>query len=179
MVACLITDHADCRAVDVARDFDIPWHAVEPGTKRGRLADGEEERIVELCHGAGVDLVFLAGFMRILRGPLLEGYAGRILNIHPSLLPSFKGLHGPRQALEYGVRIAGCTVHFVDATVDGGPIVLQAAVPVLDDDDEDSLAARILEQEHRLVTEAIELVATGRLEIDGRRVRVTGPGRNR
>jgi phosphoribosylglycinamide formyltransferase-1 len=177
-VACLITDKPSAPAVKSAEEFGIRWHGVEPGTRRGRLADGEEERIVSLCRDQGVELVFLAGFMRILRGPLLEAYAGRILNIHPSLLPSFKGLHGPRQALEYGVKVAGCTVHFVDASVDGGPIILQAAVPVLDDDDEDALAARILDQEHRIVVEAIELVARGRLHIDGRRVRQAPPGKS-
>jgi phosphoribosylglycinamide formyltransferase-1 len=100
----------------------------------------------------------------------LEAYEGRILNIHPSLLPSFKGLHGPRQALEYGVKVAGCTVHFVDASVDGGPIILQAAVPVEDGDDEDALAARILREEHRIASEAIALVTTGALQVEGRRV---------
>jgi phosphoribosylglycinamide formyltransferase-1 len=169
-VACLITDKPSAACVGIAEEFGIAWHAVSPGGKKGRLADGEEERIVELCREAGVELVFLAGFMRILRGPLLEGYPGRILNIHPSLLPSFKGLHGPRQALEYGVKVAGCTVHFVDASVDGGPIILQASVPVRDDDDEDALAARILREEHRIVSEAIALVATGALRVEGRRV---------
>jgi phosphoribosylglycinamide formyltransferase-1 len=170
-VACLITDQPSAPAVAIAEEFSIPWHAVAPGDRRGRLADGEEERIVRVCEEAGVDLVFLAGFMRILRGPLLDAFAGRILNVHPSLLPSFKGLHAPRQALEYGVKVAGCTVHFVDATVDGGPIVMQAAVPVEDTDDEDTLAARILREEHRIVAESIERVARGTLAIDGRRVR--------
>lgn len=169
-VACLVTDNPDALAVKTAEEFGIPWHAVAPGKKRGRLAEGEEERAVALCREAGASLVFLAGFMRILRGPMLEAYAGRILNIHPSLLPSFKGLHGPRQALEYGVKVAGCTVHFVDASVDGGPIILQAAVPVLDGDDEDALAARILEQEHRIAAEAIRLIAEERLRVEGRRV---------
>jgi phosphoribosylglycinamide formyltransferase-1 len=167
---CLVTDNASAGAVETAERFGIPWYTLEPGKKRGRLAEGEEERAVELCRSAGANLVFLAGFMRILKGPMLDAFAGRILNIHPSLLPSFKGLHGPRQALEYGVKVAGCSVHFVDASVDGGPIILQAAVPVLDDDDEDALAARILEQEHRIAVEAVRLVATGRLRIEGRRV---------
>jgi phosphoribosylglycinamide formyltransferase-1 len=176
-VVRLITDNPSARAVETAVEFGIEWHSVEPGKKRGRLADGEEERAVDLCRDAGVNLVFLAGFMRILKGPMLEAFAGRLLNIHPSLLPAFKGLHGPRQALEYGVKVAGCTVHFVDASVDGGPIILQAAVPVFDHDDEDSLAARILEQEHRIAVEAIRFVATDRLRIEGRRVlgAATGP----
>jgi phosphoribosylglycinamide formyltransferase-1 len=165
-----VTDNPSAGAVEIANQFGIPCHTVRPGSRRGRLAEGEEERIVTLCGEAAVDLVFLAGFMRILRGPLLAAYEGRIINIHPSLLPSFKGLHGPRQALEYGVKIAGCTVHFVDASVDGGPIIMQAAVPVLDDDDEDALAARILREEHRIVAEAVERIALGELRIVGRRV---------
>jgi phosphoribosylglycinamide formyltransferase-1 len=108
--------------------------------------------------------------MRILKGPLLDRFPGRILNVHPSLLPSFKGLEAQRQALEYGVKIAGCSVHFVDKSVDGGPIILQAAVPVEDGDDFDSLAKRILDQEHRIVPEAVRVVAQGNFRIEGRRV---------
>jgi phosphoribosylglycinamide formyltransferase-1 len=120
----------------------------------------------------GVDLVVLAGFMRIVREPLLSEFDGRIVNIHPALLPSFPGLHGQKQAVEYGVKVSGCTVHFVDAGVDTGPIILQAAVPVEDDDTEDTLAARILEQEHRLYPKAIRLIAEGKVRIEGRKVMV-------
>lgn len=169
-IACLITDNPSATAVTVAGQFGIPVHHVRAGTKRGRLADGEEERIVSICEEAGAGLVFLAGFMRILHGPLLERYAGRILNVHPSLLPSFKGLRAQRQALEYGVKISGCSVHFVDASVDGGAIILQAAVPVLDDDDDEALASRILEEEHRIAPEAVALVAAGAVRVEGRRV---------
>jgi len=172
-VACLITDRPSAPVVAIAAEFAVPCHTVAPGEKKGRLADGEEARIVRICREAGVELVFLAGFMRILREELLDAYAGRILNIHPSLLPSFKGLHAQRQALEYGVKVAGCTVHFVDASVDGGPIVVQSAVPVEDDDDEDTLAARILREEHRIAATAIEWIATGKYRIDGRRVKRT------
>jgi len=178
-VACLITDRPAAPVVGLARDYGIPCRTVEPGSKKGRLADGEEERIVAWCQAAGVELVVLAGFMRILRGPLLEAYAGRIVNIHPSLLPSFKGLRAQRQALDYGVKVAGCTVHFVDASVDGGPIILQAAVPVHDDDDEDSLGARILAEEHRILTEAIERIASGGLRVEGRRVLGAAPTERR
>jgi phosphoribosylglycinamide formyltransferase-1 len=125
---------------------------------------------VRVLRDARADLVLLAGFMRILEGDLLSHFAGRVINIHPSLLPSFKGLHAQRQALEYGVRIAGCTVHFVDASVDGGPIILQAAVPVKDSDDADTLRDRILEQEHRIVVRAADLFARSRLRVEGRRV---------
>jgi phosphoribosylglycinamide formyltransferase-1 len=169
-VTVLVTDNADAGAIAIAEEFGIPWHLVQPGEKRGRLAPGEEERIVSILDELGVELVFLAGFMRILKGPLLDRFPNRIINVHPSLLPSFKGLEAQRQALEYGVKIAGCSVHFVDKSVDGGPIILQAAVPVEDDDDFDALAHRILAEEHRIVSEAIRVVALGTYRIKGRRV---------
>ncbi len=172
-VACLITDNRSAAAVEVAGSLGIPWHAVDAGDRRGRLQPAAEAEIVARCESARVELILLAGFMRILEdteGGLLDRYRDRVINIHPSLLPSFKGLHAQRQALEYGAKLAGCSAHFVDASVDGGPIILQAAVPVRDDDDADSLAARILEAEHRIVIRAVELFAMGRLRIDGRRV---------
>ncbi len=173
-VACLVTDNPDAGAVKIAERYGIEVIHVERGTRRGRLADGAEEAIVDACRERSVDLVVLAGFMRILRGALLRAYAGRIVNIHPSLLPAFPGLHAQRQALEYGVRVAGCTVHFVDDTVDGGPVILQACVPVHDDDTEETLSARILEQEHRILVRAVERIARGALRVDGRRVRGAG-----
>lgn len=169
-VACLITDRPGAGAVDIAGEFGIPVHTVDAGTRRGRLQDGSEEEIVRLIRESGASMVFLAGFMRILRGPLLEAFTGRILNVHPSLLPSFKGLHAQEQAFEYGVKVAGASVHFVDDTVDGGAIILQEAVPVLDTDTADTLSARILEVEHRIVPRAIALVAKGGLRLEGRRV---------
>lgn len=169
-IACLVTDNQSAGAVKIAERMNIPWRFVDPGEKRGRLRPGAEQEIVSVCEAAGVELVFLAGFMRILKGPLLERYSQRILNVHPSLLPSFKGLEAQKQALDYGVKVAGCTVHFVDASVDGGPIILQAVVPVEDGDDSDSLAARILVEEHRIVPEAIALVARGTYRVEGRRV---------
>jgi len=172
-VACLITDNRSAAAVEVAESFGIPWHAVDAGEKRGRLQAGAEADIVARCASARVDVVLLAGFMRILEagtGSLLDRFSGRVINIHPSLLPSFKGLHAQRQAWEYGVKLAGCTAHFVDTSVDGGPIILQEAVTVRDDDDAESLGARILEAEHRGVVRAIELFARGRLRVEGRRV---------
>ncbi|MDI6871563.1 MAG: phosphoribosylglycinamide formyltransferase [Bacillota bacterium] len=129
-----------------------------------------ERALVAELKGAGVDLVALAGFMRVLGREFLAAFPGRVLNIHPSLLPSFPGLHAQRQALEYGVRVSGCTVHFVDEQVDHGPIVLQAAVPVLPADTEETLSARILAEEHRIYPEAIRLVAEGRVRVEGRRV---------
>lgn len=172
-VACLVTDRANAGAIGIAEAFGIPVEIVNAGKRRGRLQDGAEEEIVRRCQARGVSLVFLAGFMRILRGPLLESFPGRILNIHPSLLPSFKGLHAQQQALEYGVKVAGCTVHFVDDSVDGGPIILQEAVPVMDDDTEDTLAARILEAEHRIASSAVALVASGGITVVGRQVKRT------
>jgi phosphoribosylglycinamide formyltransferase-1 len=169
-IACLVTDNRSAGAVAIAERMNIRWRFVEPGEKRGRLRPGAEQEIVDICEAAGVELVFLAGFMRILKGPLLERYPQRILNVHPSLLPSFKGLEAQKQALDYGVKVAGCTVHFVDASVDGGPIILQAVVPVEDDDDVDRLARRILAEEHRIVPEAIGLVANGAFRVVGRRV---------
>lgn len=169
-IACLITDNATSGAIAGAEALSIPVSIVDAGKRRGRLADGVEEGIADICETASVDFILLAGFMRILSGPMLDRFAGRIINIHPSLLPSFPGLHAQRQALEFGARIAGCTVHFVDASVDGGPIILQAAVPVFDDDDVESLRERILGEEHRVVSRAVELLATGRLRIEGRRV---------
>ncbi|MFQ5512191.1 MAG: phosphoribosylglycinamide formyltransferase [Candidatus Krumholzibacteriia bacterium] len=172
-VVCLITDNAEAGALEIARRFDVASHVVDPCTNKARLPEAAEERIVSLCEEHSADLVALAGFMRILAGPLLSRFEGRIMNVHPSLLPSFKGLHGARQALEYGVKVAGCTVHFVDRSVDGGAIILQAPVGVDDDDDEESLLKKIHEMEHRIYVRAIELFAEGRLRVNDRRVVVT------
>lgn len=119
-----------------------------------------------------VGLVVLAGFMRIVGRPLIDAFPNRIMNIHPALLPAFPGLHGQKQALDYGVKISGCTVHFVDEGMDTGPIIIQAAVPVYHDDTEERLSERILKLEHRIYPEAIRLFSEGRLEIDGRIVRI-------
>jgi phosphoribosylglycinamide formyltransferase 1 len=129
-----------------------------------------DRALAALLRDRGVALVCLAGFMRLVGAPLLEAFPNRILNVHPSLLPSFPGLEAQRQALEYGVRVTGATVHLVNADLDGGPIVLQAAVPVLEDDTVDTLAARVLVEEHRLYPEAIGLVLEGGWSIAGRRL---------
>lgn len=121
----------------------------------------------------GVTLVCLAGFMRLLTAGFIRAYEGRILNIHPALLPSFKGAHAHRDVLAYGAKVSGCTIHFVVEDMDAGPIILQAAVPVMEGDDEDSLGARVLVEEHRLYPRAIELFLAGRLTIDGRCVRIS------
>ena len=132
-----------------------------------------DTRMVELLKACHVDLVILAGFDRLLSGTFVRAFPLRIMNIHPALLPAFPGLHAQRQAVEYGVRVAGATVHFVDEETDHGPIIAQAAVPVYADDTENSLQERILQQEHRIYPEAIQLFAEGRLQVDGRRVVVT------
>ena len=126
--------------------------------------------VVEVLRKHNISLVVLAGFMRILSGAFLDAFPYGILNIHPALLPSFPGIDAQQKALEYGVKFSGCTVHFVDDALDGGPIISQAAVPVLDDDTAETLSGRILKEEHRIYSEAIDLVLSGRCEIQGRRV---------
>jgi phosphoribosylglycinamide formyltransferase-1 len=143
-----------------------------------------DRALVELLAGHEVDLVCLAGYMRIITPPFLSAFGAapgsrgcpRLMNVHPGLLPSFPGLHAQRQALAHGARIAGCTVHFVDEGTDTGPIILQAAVPVLPDDTEEALAGRILAQEHRIYPQAVQWFAQGRLSVSGRQVRVDGAG---
>jgi phosphoribosylglycinamide formyltransferase-1 len=174
-VACLISDVADAGAHDIARSFGIPSHTIDTRSKKAGLLPEVEEEIVALCRRHEVDLIALAGFMRILKGPLLREFDGRIMNIHPSLLPSFKGLHAVKQALEYGAKVAGCTVHFVDSSVDGGAIILQAAVPITGDDTEESLLQKVHAEEYRIYVEAIDLFARDRLRVEGRRVRIIDP----
>ena len=129
-----------------------------------------DSAVVKALQEAGVDLVVLAGFMRIITPAFIEAFPERVINIHPALLPAFPGLHVQQQAIDYGARFSGCTVHFVDGGVDTGPIIIQAVVPVLPEDTADTLAARILEQEHQIYPRAIQLIAEGRVSVDGRRV---------
>jgi phosphoribosylglycinamide formyltransferase-1 len=131
-----------------------------------------DRALVEALQAHEVELVVLAGFMRLVSPVLLNAFPNRVMNIHPALLPSFPGTHVWSDELDYGVKISGCTVHFVDEGVDSGPIIIQAAVPVLDDDTPDTLAARILKQEHRIFPKAIQLYSEGRLQVEGRRVRI-------
>ncbi len=136
--------------------------------------DAGEGRVLELTRECGVDLVVLAGFMRVISPRLIEAFPQRIINIHPSLLPAFPGLHAQQQAWEYGVRVSGCTTHFVTAGVDSGPIIMQRVVPVREDDTEESLAARILEQEHQALVATVNAWAEGGLNLQGRRVHGVG-----
>ena len=167
-VAVVVSDREGAAALERAAAAGVPAVFLNPKDFGERAA--WESALARALEDHGVGLVCLAGFMRILSPVFIRRFAGRILNVHPSLLPAFPGLHAPRQALEHGVRVAGATVHFVDEGVDTGPIVLQASVPVLPDDTEESLAARILVQEHRLYPTAVRLFAEGRLRIAGRRV---------
>lgn len=169
-LACVISDNKDARALQIARDHGVKAIWLDPGPKKTWLLPEFEEKYVKTLQEHNVELVCLAGFMRIIKKPLLEAFKGRILNIHPALLPSFPGLDVQRKAIEYGVKFSGCTVHFVTEDVDAGPIVTQASVPVLDDDTPDVLAARILREEHRIYTEAINIVLSGKYKIEGRRV---------
>ncbi len=173
-VAVVISDRPDAAALERARRSGVPAIHLDPGSPRARLRPEAERALVERLREHGVDWVILAGFFRIVGSTLLGAFPLRVLNIHPSLLPAFPGLHGPRQALDYGVRVAGCTVHLVTAEVDAGPILRQQAVPVLADDTEETLAARILESEHRILVEAVNDAATRRFWIDGRTVRWDG-----
>ena len=138
-----------------------------------------DQAVVDLLHARGVELVVLAGFMRLLSPVFVKAYSNRIMNIHPALLPSFPGLHVQKKAVEHGVRFAGCTVHFVNEECDEGPIIIQAVVPVFADDSAETLAARILKQEHRIYPRAIQLYAEGRLHLSGRRVLVDGLGKDK
>lgn len=169
-VVCLVTDNPNAGALDIARSLGIPGFVVPVTEKKGRLPREAEEKMARICADHHVELIALAGFMRILKGPLLDDFEDRVMNIHPALLPSFKGLHSARQAIEYGVKLSGCTVHFVDRSIDGGAIIIQAAVPVEDTDAEDDLLEKIHVVEHKSYIEAVKLFAEGRLEIDGRRV---------
>jgi phosphoribosylglycinamide formyltransferase 1 len=166
-IAVVVSNNPEAKGLETAGSLGLKTLCIP---SKGVDTDVWAARAVESLASYGVDLICLAGFMRRVGGPLLEAYKERILNIHPSLLPSFPGLHVQQQALDYGVKYSGCTVHFVDAGLDTGAIVKQAAVPVLDLDDADALAARILVEEHRIYTEAIALVLSGKYRIEGRRV---------
>ena len=167
-ISIVITDKPNVKALERAEIAGIKNICVDRKLFDNR-ADFEAELLKNL---EGIDLVVLAGFMRILSPEFVRKFTGRLMNIHPSLLPSFKGAHAHRDALEYGVKVSGCTVHFVDEGTDSGPIILQAAVEVFENDTEETLSARILEQEHIIYPKAIQLFVEGKLKIDGRRVQI-------
>jgi phosphoribosylglycinamide formyltransferase-1 len=169
-LVCLITDNPAAQAIERARKAGIPAVILDVSSFETREA--YEGALREAMYQAGADLFVLAGYMRMLSPLTVRAFTDRMINIHPALLPAFPGLRAPAQAIEYGVKIAGCTIHFVTEEMDAGPIILQACVPVHEDDDSEKLASRILVEEHRLLPEAIRLFAEGRLVRDGRVVRI-------
>jgi phosphoribosylglycinamide formyltransferase 1 len=171
-IAAVISNRPDAKGLETARAAGIPAIALDHKAFAGR--DAFDAALMQAIDAHRPDLVVLAGFMRILTPVFVGHYEGRLLNIHPSLLPSFPGLHTHQRAIDEGVRIHGCTVHFVTADLDHGPIVIQAAVPVLPGDDEAALAARVLAEEHRIYPQAVRWFAEGRLSLQAGKVRVDG-----
>lgn len=169
-ISVVLSDVETAGILTHARERKLPCHYIPPGPFRTKLDDAAELAFVTALKNARVDLVVLAGFMRVLKGTFLSAFEGRIVNIHPSLLPSFPGLHAWKQALDYGVKVTGCTVHFVDAGVDAGPIIGQQTVAVLDHDTPESLLQRIHGTEHELYPRCIAALARGQFYLQGRRV---------
>jgi|SRR5690348_3481795 len=166
-IAVVVSNREGAPGIDRARARGIPARVIP---SKGLEREVYDRQVAAVLNEARVDLICLAGYMRLLSPYFVAAFPQRILNIHPSLLPSFPGLESQRQALEYGVKFAGCTVHFVDENLDAGPIILQAVVPVEDGDTEESLSARILNEEHRIYSEAVKIVLQGNYKIAGRRV---------
>ena len=169
-IACVISDNPDAFALTRAKTHSIPGIVHKNSGFKGRRE--YDAALVKILRGYGVELVVLAGFMRILSAVMVNALPDAIMNIRPALLPSFPGLHAQQQALDYGVKFSGCTVHFVDCGTDTGPIILQAVVPVEQDDTEETLSARIQSEEHRTFPQAVRLFIEGRISVDGRRVRI-------
>ncbi len=172
-IACVISNNAGAFALERARRHGIPSLHLDHRLFSGRAS--YDAALLEALREHGVDLVVLAGFMRIITPILIDAYPHAIVNIHPALLPAFPGLHAQKQALDYGVKISGCTVHFVDPGTDTGPVIIQSAVPILENDTEETLSARIQIEEHRIYPEAIRLFAAGRLKVEGRTVIISPP----
>jgi phosphoribosylglycinamide formyltransferase-1 len=166
----LITDNPKAYAIERAKQAQIPVVLVDYAAFSSR--EKYEQELLAVMQRVNPDLFVLAGYMRIVGREIVQAFAGRMINIHPALLPAFTGLHAQRQAVNYGVKVSGCTVHFVDDNLDGGPVIVQRCVPVMEGDDEDTLAERILAHEHRCLPEAIRLFCEDRLVIDGRIVRI-------
>jgi phosphoribosylglycinamide formyltransferase-1 len=170
IIKIVISNNPEAYGITRAKKHGIPVVVLRNGDFQNKAAFDLE--LIRILKNNCVDLVILAGFMRIITPALLNAFPHKIMNIHPALLPSFPGIHGQKQALDYGVKLSGCTVHFVDEGVDTGPIIIQSAVQVFDDDTEDTLAARILKEEHRIYSQAIQLFAESKIEIKGRKVRI-------
>jgi phosphoribosylglycinamide formyltransferase-1 len=168
----LISSNSKAKAIELAKEFPIKVYVVD--YKKYSSRREAEKEIERLLDEVNTDLIVCAGFMKVLTPDFVNKYRYRIMNIHPSLLPSFPGINAHRQAIEYGVKVSGCTVHFIDEGVDTGPIILQKAVRVYDDDDEESLADRVLKWEHKAYPEAVRLFVEDRLKIEGRKVYIRG-----
>ncbi len=165
-IAMVVSNVPDAPGLDHARVAAVPFQVVDH--RESSTREEHDRKVAEILEGAGITLICLAGYMRLLSPWFVKRFSNRILNIHPSLLPAFPGLHAQRQALRHGVKITGCTVHLVDEHLDAGPIILQSAVPVHDNDDEDTLSARILEQEHILYPKALSLLCEGNIHLRSR-----------
>ncbi len=169
-IVCVVSNKRDAFALKRAEQHGIPAMVHENDAYASRR--DYDAALVGILHDHDVELIILAGFMRILTEVIVDAFPHAIMNIHPALLPAFQGLHAQKQALDYGVRFSGCTVHFVDRGTDTGPIILQAVVPVQENDTEETLAVRIQQEEHRIYPEAVRLFCAGKIRVDGRRVRV-------
>jgi phosphoribosylglycinamide formyltransferase-1 len=169
-ISVVLSDVESAGVLEHARQRKLPARFIAPGKFRTKLEEDAERTYVAALQEAKVDLIVLAGFMRVLKGDFLRAFEGRIVNVHPSLLPSFPGLEAWKQALDYGVKVTGCTVHYVDAGVDSGAIIAQQTVPVLDDDTAQTLHARIHSAEHELYPKCVAAIARGEVSVQGRRV---------
>ena len=169
-IAVVFSNNPNAKGLEYAAEAGIKTIVI-PSKNRSDRVEYDKE-IINALSEYNIDLICLAGYMRIVTEELVEAYKNKIINIHPALLPSFPGLHAQKQALDYGVKVSGCTVHFVDGGMDTGPIILQKTVPVYDNDTEDTLSARILEQEHTAYSEAVALYAAGRLKVSGRKIEI-------
>lgn len=171
-ICLVLADFPDAKILERAQKHSIRAEYLDCAPFKTKLEGAAEDRCIEMLKDAGVDTVVLAGFMRIVKPKLLAAFPNRVINIHPALLPAFPGIHGWTQALDYGCKVAGVTVHFVDAGTDTGPIIVQKAVPVLEDDTPETLHARIQVQEHIAYPEALRIIASGKYSVEGRRVRI-------
>jgi len=170
VIKIVISNKPDAFGITRAKKHGIPVAVLKNGNFENK--EDYDLELVRILKDNNVDLVILAGFMRIMTPAFLKAFPGKVMNIHPALLPSFPGTHGQKQAFDYGVKFSGCTVHFIDEGVDTGPIIIQSVVPVLDDDTEETLAARILKEEHKIYPQAIRFFAEGKIEIKGRKVHI-------
>jgi len=175
VIQVIISNNADAYALVRAKKHNIPSVIINHSDFDNR--EDFDRKMIDVLKSFSVELVVMAGFMRLLTPLFLNAYPMKIMNIHPAILPSFPGVHAQKRAADYGVRFSGCTVHFADEGVDSGPIIIQAVVPAYDDDTEDTLAARILKEEHRIYPQAIQFYVEGRIEVIGRKVRIKGSER--